>query len=276
MYIRKTTKKDGKPRSLCAGPTNRYGQKAIFNDELFPSGSYSFEKLNPDRWVPIFNHRQNVAQGGGELKPIRHSEDDKITFSAWSPELNTYLDLPTRWGNSFYYYRPFEEKVSIEDCQFEVLPACPGVKGVNYRVDGGGGKTGRPKLGAGLRIYNAPSDPTCPDCHDNRYLKHDEPYGDPKKVDEWFVPWGEVRPRYRWHGDDVPRKAITINFPITGIGKIITALKSSARGYRRKDRPRDGQLPDDLEGINAMRQQIRNATSGPYSNSSGHHPQNYK
>jgi len=229
VYIRKTTKKEGRSRSLIAPPMGRNSQLAVFNDEIFMVGSYELTHL-PDRWCPIFESAPEVPEGGGELKPIRCNN----SYSAWSPESEKYCMIPTRWDRNLLYCRPWAE-TTLEDFEMELLPAAPGVNGVNFRVNGGGGKTGRPKLGAGMRLYNAQQKPDFPDCHDNRYLKHEEGRH-PRDADEWYVPWGEFKPKFRWHDDKVPKGSITINFPFTGIGKIITGITKPLRGRVTKPR----------------------------------------
>ncbi len=223
VYIRKTTKKDGRTRSLIAPPSGRNSQLAVFDDEIFMVGSYELTAF-PDRWCPIFNSDDSVPEGGGELKPIKCNEH----YSAWSPAEEKYLMIPTRWERNLLYCRPFES-ATLEDFEMELLPAAPGVNGVNYRVNGGGSKSGRPKLGAGMRLYNAQQKPTFPDCHDNRYLKH-ESHRHPQDAEEWYVPWGEFRPKFRWHDDTVPKGSMTINFPMTGIGKLVKGIKQPPRG----------------------------------------------
>jgi hypothetical protein len=86
-----------------------------------------------------------------------------------------------------------------------------------------------------MRLYNAQQKPDFPDCHDNRYLKHEEGRH-PRDADEWYVPWGEFKPKFRWHDDKVPKGSITINFPFTGIGKIITGITKPLRGRVTKPR----------------------------------------
>ena len=157
VYIRKTTKKGGRPRSLIAPSMGRNSQLAVFNDEIFMVGSYELTKV-PDRWCPIFETSEQVPEGGGELKPIRCDNN----YSAWSPESEKYCMIPTRWDRNLLYCRPWAE-TTLDDFEMELLPAAPGVNGVNFRVNGGGGKTGRPKLGAGMRLYNAPHKPDFPD-----------------------------------------------------------------------------------------------------------------
>ena len=223
VYIRKTTKKNGRTRSLIAPSMGRNSQLAVFDDEIFAAGSYEFTQL-PERWCPIFESRQEVPEGGGELKPIKTDN----SYSVWSPQKEEYCLLPTRWERNLLYCRPYDE-LSYDDFEMELLPAAPGVNGVNYKVNGGGGKTGRPKLGAGMRLYNAQKQPNFPDCHDNRYLKH-ETERHPRDAEEWYVPWSEFRPKFRWHDDRVPKGSLTINFPITGIGKLVKGIKQTPRG----------------------------------------------
>jgi hypothetical protein len=98
-----------------------------------------------------------------------------------------------------------------------------------------------------MRVYNAQNKPTFPDCHDNRYLKHNNnstKWPHPQEADEWYVPWGEFRPKFRYHDDKVNKGSITINFPITGIGKIIVGIKKLPRGRVTKPRqPYDSPEP---------------------------------
>ncbi len=241
VYIRKTTKKDGRTRSLIAPERGRLSQMAVFNDEIFSTGSYEFTKL-PERWCPIYKSSQEVPEGGGELKPVRHDE----CYSAWSPQEEKYILIPTRWERNLMYCRPYGD-FQYDDFEMELLPAAPGVNGANFKVNGGGGKSGRPKLGAGMRVYNAQNKPTFPDCHDNRYLKHNNnstKWPHPQEADEWYVPWGEFRPKFRYHDDKVNKGSITINFPITGIGKIIVGIKKLPRGRVTKPRqPYDSPEP---------------------------------
>lgn len=237
VYIRKTTKKDGRTRSLIAPERGRLSQMAVFDDEIFSTGSYEFTKL-PERWCPIYRTSQEVPKGGGELKPVRYDE----CYSAWSPQEEKYILIPTRWERNLMYCRPYGD-FQYDDFEMELLPAAPGVNGANFKVNGGGGKSDRPKLGAGMRVYNAQKKPTFPDCHDNRYLKHNTnttKWPHPQEVDEWYIPWGEFRPKFRYHNDKVNKGSITINFPITGIGNIIEGIKKLPRGRVTNPRHPEG------------------------------------
>ena len=233
VYIRPTTKKDGRLRSLIAPDRGKNSQLAVFNDEIFGVGSYEFTAI-PERWCPVFNTTTHCPEGGGPLKPVKHDTH----YTAWSPERQEYLNIPTRWDRNLFFCRPFQDP-QWEDFEMELLPAAPGVNGVNYRVNGGGSKTGRPKLGAGVRLYNAQQTPTFPECQDNRYLKH-ESKQHPRDAEEWYIPWGQFRPKFRYYDDQVPRGSITINFPMTGIGKIMTGIKPAiARGRVTTPRPQE-------------------------------------
>ena len=228
VYIRPTTRKDGRTRSLIAPDRGKNSQLAVFDDEIFGVGSYEFTRI-PERWVPIFAHSKDCPEGGGTLKPIM----DNDVYTAWSEQRQDYLRVPTRWGRNLMFCRPYDLQDGWEDdFEMELLPAAPGVNGVNFRVNGGGSKTGRPKLGAGMRLYNAQSEPSFPQCHDNKYLKHHQDQH-PREAEEWYIPWGEFRPKFRWHDDAVPKGSITINFPITGIGKIISGVPRPPRGRVR-------------------------------------------
>lgn len=234
VYIRPTTRKDGRTRSLIAPDRGKNSQLAVFDDEIFGVGSYEFTRI-PERWVPIFAHSKDCPEGGGTLKPIM----DTDVYTAWSEQRQDYLRVPTRWGRNLMFCRPYDLQDGWEDAfEMELLPAAPGVNGVNFRVNGGGSKTGRPKLGAGMRLYNAQSEPSFPNCHDNKYLKHHQDQH-PREAEEWYIPWGEFRPKFRWHDDAVPKGSITINFPITGIGKIISGVPRQPRGRVRTPRPKE-------------------------------------
>ena len=234
VYIRPTTRKDGRTRSLIAPDRGKNSQLAVFDDEIFGVGSYEFTRI-PERWVPIFAHSKDCPEGGGTLKPIM----DTDVYTAWSEQRQDYLRVPTRWGRNLMFCRPYDLQDGWEDAfEMELLPAAPGVNGVNFRVNGGGSKTGRPKLGAGMRLYNAQSEPSFPQCHDNKYLKHHQDQH-PREAEEWYIPWGEFRPKFRWHDDAVPKGSITINFPITGIGKIISGVPRQPRGRVRTPRPKE-------------------------------------
>ena len=155
VYIRPTTRKDGRTRSLIAPDRGKNSQLAVFDDEIFGVGSYEFTRI-PERWVPIFAHSKDCPEGGGTLKPIM----DNDVYTAWSEQRQDYLRVPTRWGRNLMFCRPYDLQDGWEDdFEMELLPAAPGVNGVNFRVNGGGSKTGRPKLGAGMRLYNAQSEP---------------------------------------------------------------------------------------------------------------------
>ena len=233
VYIRPTTKKDGRTRSLIAPDRGKNSQLAVFDDEIFGVGSYEFTSL-PERWCPIFSYNSTCPDGGGELKPVKRGNN----YTAWSPEKQCYLDIPTRWERNLMFCRPFANP-NWEDFDMEVLHAAPGVNGANFRVNGGGSRTGRPKLGAGVRLYNAQNAPTFPECHDNRYLKHENDRH-PREAEEWYIPWGEFRPKFRWHDDSVPKGSVTINFPLTGITKFFPGIKSSnPRGRVTTPRPKE-------------------------------------
>ena len=233
VYIRPTTKKHGRNRSLIAPDRGKNSQLAVFNDEIFGVGSYEFTKV-PDRWCPIFESYPNCPEGGGHLKPVK----DGNRYTAWSPQRQEYLQIPTRWDRNLFYCRPFQDP-KWEDFEMELLPAAPGVNGVNFRVNGGGSKTGRPKLGAGVRLFNAKHTATFPECQDNRYLKH-ESKQHPRDAEEWYVPWGEFRPKFRYHDDQVIKGSLTINFPVTGIGKLVAGIKPKVpRGRITTPRPQE-------------------------------------
>jgi hypothetical protein len=53
VFIRTTTKKDGRTRSLIAPHRGRNSQLAVFDDEIFATGSYEFTAM-PERWCPIY------------------------------------------------------------------------------------------------------------------------------------------------------------------------------------------------------------------------------
>ncbi len=268
VYIRPTTKKDGRLRSLIAPDRGKNSQLAVFNDEIFGVGSYEFTAI-PERWCPIFNTTTHCPEGGGPLKPVKLDNN----YTAWSPERQDYLNIPTRWDRNLFYCRPFQDP-KWEDFEMELLPAAPGVNGVNYRVNGGGSKTGRPKLGAGVRLYNAQQTATFPECQDNRYLKH-ESKQHPRDAEEWYIPWGQFRPKFRYYDDQVPRGSITINFPMTGIGKIMTGIKPAiSRG--RVTTPRPQESDDDYynpQPTNPFLNPARARRANPYSTTNK--PSNY-
>lgn len=70
VYIRPTTKKDGRTRSLISPDRGKNSQLAVFDDEIFGVGSYEFTAL-PERWIPIWSHTTQCPEGGGPLKPIQ-------------------------------------------------------------------------------------------------------------------------------------------------------------------------------------------------------------
>ena len=49
VYIRPTTKKNGRTRSLISPDRGKNSQLAVFDDEIFGVGSYEFTAL-PERW----------------------------------------------------------------------------------------------------------------------------------------------------------------------------------------------------------------------------------
>ncbi len=232
VYIRPTTKKHGRTRSLIAPDRGKNSQLAVFDDEIFGVGSYEFTAI-PERWVPIWNHTADCAAKGGPLKPVKQGD----IYTAWSPQIQEYLHIPTRWQRNLMFCRPYDNP-KWEDFEMELLPAAPGVNGANFRVNGGGSKTGRPKLGAGVRLFNAQAEPNFPECHDNKYLKHHTDKH-PREADEWYVPWGEFRPKFRWWSDGVTKGSLTINFPVTGIGKLITGIEKPPRGRVTTPRPQE-------------------------------------
>mgnify|MGYP001230127895 CR=1 FL=1 len=232
VYIRPTTKKNGRTRSLISPDRGKNSQLAVFDDEIFGVGSYEFTAL-PERWCPIWSHTTQCPEGGGPLKPIQKGD----TYLAWSPQRQEYLCVPTRWQRNLMFCRPYENP-KWEDFEMELLPAAPGVNGANFRVNGGGSKTGRPKLGAGVRLFNAQAEPTFPECHDNKYLKHHQDQH-PREAEEWYIPWGEFRPKFRWWSDQVTKGSLTINFPLTGIGKLVSGIERPSRGRVTTPRPQE-------------------------------------
>ena len=267
VFIRTTTKKDGRTRSLIAPHRGRNSQLAVFDDEIFATGSYEFTAM-PERWCPIYESSTNIPEGGGELKPVRHND----CYSAWSPKLNKYMMIPTRWDKNLMYCRPYGE-FSYDDFEMELLPAAPGVNGVNFKVNGGGGKSGRPKLGAGIRLSNPTKKPDFPDCHDNRYLKYNNAesrFPHPSEVDEWYVPWGEFKPKFRYNDDAVPKGSLTINFPITGIGKIIKGIIKPPRG--RVNKPRQPSTDSPYEDMHKQVVADPNSPWAKYNPKSNYNP----
>lgn len=218
VFLRKTTKSGGHARSLIAG-SGRFSQQAVANHEIcaFP-GSWAVVQTGP-RWVPVMPPEEfALPDKAAPLKPIINSTREWVTFH----DGTDFQRLPIRWNSNLAFLNP-DIKTFTDPC----LVVIPGTKNSNLALNGGSGKSHQPKLGVGIMVSHQVTqlEPT----HDNQFAQHMSFQAE--NIERWITPINNAQLRYIYGEAGVPKGAMAINWPITGIGKIYPALQPRAQGF---------------------------------------------
>ena len=193
FYARKTTKKDGQPRSLMINSRNGM-QIAVYDALLWGPVAWS-TKTTPKRWIPITKSSESVKP----LKPEGSSQ--QLLFAA---EEQTYA-ISVRWQTTANFIVPDLKNFSDYDPKFVV--GTPGFTNRNYKFKG----KSKPKLGAGFIVsvdkvnYNERE-------YDNHHHKNLADLQN--KPGDFYLPVNYLNPYPLWDGNKI--LGITINYPVTG------------------------------------------------------------
>jgi hypothetical protein len=219
VFLRTTTRSKGKKRSLLSPSSGRLCQIAITDEEICPfTGSWAITE-HPDRWVPVMEMENHIVPDATTpVKPIIDNSREWVCFH----DGNKYCRLPMRWNSNLAFLNP-----DITTPQQADLVVAPGVKSTNYSIQGGTGKTMKPKLGAGVIVTHQQS--KLRDSHDNAFSKHMNNFS-AESTERWLAPFNQTNSRFIHWNAGVPKGAMAINWPITGIGKIYPELKPKSHG----------------------------------------------
>lgn len=225
VFLRTTTRSKGKKRSLLAPGQGKLSQLAVNDEEICPfTGSWAIVH-QPQRWVPILDMGANPLPD--KITPEKPLIDNSREWACFH-DGNKYCRLPMRWNSNLAFLNP-----DILNPQEAQLVIAPGVKSTNYSIHGGTGKTMKPKLGAGVIVTHQQQQ--LKDSHDNAFLKHMN--FSVESTNRWMAPFNQTYARFIHWNAGVPKGAMAINWPITGIGKIYPELKPKSHGLVNLNNP---------------------------------------
>jgi hypothetical protein len=215
LYIRSTTKKDGRERAMYLSPlTGKH--EACFLEEMSGPVSWEFSKI-PERLIYVVERSGPYGVGELQKKPLIWQSQDNV--EVWFAESESTYCALTRWSTCLEYHHA----AFIENQKYtcEVVTNSPHCKNHNYKIGKGNPKSSGGIIFRGKYNYDANS-------YDNRYIADKLPTLRAEKQ-SYYVPYQNLGARWSKNVSLKPQ-GLAINWPITGFfPSIKLALKPQPR-----------------------------------------------
>jgi len=215
LYIRPTTKKDGRERAMYLNPTTGK-HEACFLEEMSGPVSWEFSKL-PERLIHVIERPAPYSIGELQKKPLIWQNQDNV--EVWFSEGESTYCAHTRWATCLEYHHA----TFIADQKYtcEVVTNSPHCKNHNYKMGKGNPKSSGGIIFTGKYEYDDKS-------YDNRYIANRLPNLRAEKQ-SYYVPYQNLGARWSKNVSNKPQ-GLAINWPITGfLPSIKMALKPQPR-----------------------------------------------
>ena len=215
LYIRPTTKKDGRQRAIYLNP-HTAKQEAVFIEEMSGPVSWEFSKI-PERLIYVVEKSAPYTLEELKKKPLIWQNTDAM--EVWFAEGTSTYRANTRWATCLEYHHASFLENQKYTC--ELVTNSPFCRNHNYKIGKGNPKSSGGIIFTGKYEYDDKS-------YDNRYIANKLP-NLRSEEQSYYAPYQSLGARWLKDVSHKPQ-GLAINWPITGfLPSIKLALKPQPR-----------------------------------------------